>query len=173
MFVEQLALNRRVRMGSGEPDANRILRRGGKRSEHGPAFVLGGWVALDETWVSFAAAWNAVLARYGVTVFHHSDAMALAGPFASLCRASCDSMMSELIGVIETHHIDGYFVHLHHESFRGLWQGVILTKEQGRRLYNKPFHPSFHALVQTVLQELDSAAVKQTVSIFVLRSGRP
>ena len=136
-----------------------------KEANHGPAFVLGGWVASDETWTSFTTAWNAVLAKYGVASFHHSDVMALATPYDVLSAESRAAMLDDLIGVIETHDIDGYFVHLHHQSFRNIFKNITLTKEQGRRLLNKPFYTCFHALAQAVMQDRNERGLPGPVNL--------
>lgn len=126
-----------------------------KEANQGPAFVLAGWVASAQVWTEFEAAWNSVLGTHAALAFHHTDLRARKRGYEAFDEAKADALLSDLVGVIEKHPLDGYVVTLHHASFVKMWDGIAgkVTKEQLKRLNNKAFTYCFHAMMQTILQD--------------------
>jgi hypothetical protein len=138
-----------------------------KEPDQGPGFVLAGWVATASVWTDFEAAWKAVLKKYNAPPFHHTDLRARKKGFESFDDAAGDTLLSELVGVIETHELDGYVVTVHHASFKKMWNGLQLTKEQFKRLFNRAFSYCFHAMMQTILQDSVARGIREPINVIL------
>ena len=54
-----------------------------------------------------------------------------------------------------------------HASFKKMWNGLELTKEQFKRLFNRAFSYRFHAMMQTILQDSVARGIREAINVIL------
>jgi hypothetical protein len=145
-------------------------------SSDGATFLLGGWVADDEHWESFAKDWEKGLrTEPTIEYFSHHEAKAAKGQFSGWLVQQIESKTQSLVDIICQHEMYGIVTGLNLSRHASVFKGSLLAPKQLRTIMKltHPYQWCFFSGTAAVLQaQLERGTTQDKVDfIFDEQSG--
>ncbi len=136
-------------------------------SEAATVYLIAGWVATNEEWSKFEAAWNQALAAdRPIRYFRHHDAKGVQGEFTAWSNLEVASKIDQLVTVICDHEMYGVNGGLRTTTWKKAFESKKLPPKRIRRLFKltHPYQACFFGTTAAVLQrQIEKGNTTQTV----------